>query len=143
MWATLGFVTKIKKEEDKMELGQIHIDIAKVLIECAKNKQVISYSELCSLTGYGSPENMGKVLDPLTKFTYDNCNNTFISVLVVRKDTINSKLAKPGIKFFEMYRDFTNDFKISDNDIVLSQREKAYNHDWNNLTDLIRKEINK
>ena len=123
MWATLGFVTKIKKEEDKMELGQIHIDIAKVLIECAKN--------------------MGKVLDPLTKFTYDNCNNTFISVLVVRKDTINSKLAKPGIKFFEMYRDFTNDFKISDIDIVLSQREKAYNHDWNNLTDLIRKEINK
>lgn len=126
-----------------MELNQIHINIAKVLIECAKNKQVISYSELCNRTGYGSPENMGKVLDPLTKFTYDNCNNTFISVLVVRKDTLNSSLAIPGMKFFEMYRDFTNDFKISDNDIVLSQREKAYSYDWSNLTDLIRNEIDK
>lgn len=126
-----------------MILNDFHIKIAKVLIECAKNKQVISYSELCNRTGYGSPENMGKVLDPLTKFTYDNCNNIFISVLVVRKDTLNSSFAIPGMKFFEMYRDFTNDFKISDNDIVLSQREKAYSHDWSNLIDLIRKEIDK
>lgn len=126
-----------------MILNDLHINIAKVLIECAKNKQVISYSELCNRTGYGSPENMGKVLDPLTKFTYKNDNGIFISVLVVRKDTLNSSLAIPGMKFFEMYRDFTNDFKISDNDIVLSQREKAYNHDWSNLTDLIRKEIDK
>lgn len=126
-----------------MELVQLHIDIAKVLIECAKDKQVISYSELCNRTGYGSPENMGKVLDPLTKFTYKNDDGIFISVLVVQKETLNSNLAKPGEKFFEMYRDFTNDFKISDNDIVLSQREKVYSHDWSNLTDLIKKEINK
>lgn len=126
-----------------MELNELHILIVEVLIEYAKNKDVISYSELCNRTGYGSPENMGKVLDPLTKFTYDNCNNIFISALVVRKDTMNSRLAKPGVKFFEMCRNKIEYVNKSDDEIVIEQRNKIFKYNWSNLPNLVRNEINK
>lgn len=116
-----------------MVLNDLHIHIANVLIDCAKNKNVISYSELCKKVGYGSPENIGKVLDPLTKFTYIFFDKTFISVLVVRKDTLKDDVPKPGNKFFEMYREMEDDFETSDNDIVLKQRIKAFNNDWSDL----------
>lgn len=116
-----------------MVLNDLHIHIANILIDCAKNKKVISYSELCEKVDYGSPENMGKVLDPLTRFTYKNFDKTFISVLVVRKDTLKDDIPKPGYKFFEMYREMEGDSKTSEDDIVLKQRAKAFENDWTNL----------
>ena len=54
-------------------LNSLHIDIAKVLMQCAKENKTITYGELCKEVGYNSPRTMGAVLDPLTKlaFTYN------------------------------------------------------------------------
>ena len=47
-------------------LNSLHIDIAKVLMQCAKENKTITYGELCKEVGYNSPRTMGAVLDPLT-----------------------------------------------------------------------------
>lgn len=62
-------------------LNSLHIDIAKVLMQCAKENKTITYGELCKEVGYNSPRTMGVVLDPLTKLTYKEYG-VFISVLV-------------------------------------------------------------
>lgn len=37
-------------------LNSLHIDIAKVLMQCAKENKTITYGELCKEVGYNSQE---------------------------------------------------------------------------------------
>lgn len=39
-------------------LNSLHIDIAKVLMQCAKENKTITYGELCKEVGYNSPRTM-------------------------------------------------------------------------------------
>lgn len=81
-------------------LNSLHIDIAKVLMQCAKENKTITYGELCKEVGYNSPRTMGAVLDPLTKLTYKEYG-VFISVLVVRSETQNDNLPMPSEGFLK------------------------------------------
>lgn len=117
-------------------LNSLHIDIAKVLMQCAKENKTITYGELCKEVGYNSPRTMGVVLDPLTKLTYKEYG-VFISVLVVRSETQNDNLPMPSEGFFEMYHEFTPSSSLSNEEIVQIQRELTYKQDWSKLPDLI------
>ena len=121
-------------------LNSLHLDIAEVLTQCAKDKSTISYGELCKKVGFNNPRKMGSVLDPLTKLTYKEYG-IFISVLVVQSSTKNSKLPMPSEGFFAMYNEILPANKLSEDDIVETQRELVYKQDWSELPDLIRKEL--
>lgn len=121
-------------------LNSLHIDIAKVLMQCAKETKTITYGELCKEVSYNSPRTMGAVLDPLTKLTYKKYG-VFISVLVVRSETQNDNLPMPSDGFFEMYHEFAPSSSLSDEEIVQTQRELTYKQDWSKLPELIRAEI--
>jgi len=111
-----------------MFLGLIHIKIAEELIKRAGAGNTIQYKELCQIIGYGSPINMGKVLDPLTKFTYENYHRTYISSLVIRNDT-----QKPGSGFFLMARQRGAINNISEDQFWRDQKEKVFNTNWDSL----------
>ena len=66
-------------------LNSLHIDIAKVLMQCAKENKTITYGELCKEVGYNSPRTMGAVLDPLTKLTYKEYGVLFLCWLYEAK----------------------------------------------------------
>ncbi|MGN0456865.1 MAG: hypothetical protein ACI4F2_08425 [Acutalibacteraceae bacterium] len=122
-------------------LNSLHLDIAEVLTQCAKDETTISYGELCKRVGYNSPRTMGAVLDPLTKLTYKEYG-VFISVLVVRSETQDSELPMPSDGFFAVYNETFPANRLNKQDIVKTQRELAYKQDWSELPELIRREIN-
>ena len=117
----------------------LHFDIAKVLIDCANKRQLISYSELCKRIGYGNCRKIGSYIDPVTKFTYEVTYNknkgsgVFISAIVVLKGT-----DKPSSGFIPMYRERTSDHTHSDDYIIKSQQERVFNEVWSNLMNLMK-----
>lgn len=121
-------------------LNSLHIEIAKILSDCASKNEVISYGSLCKKVNYNSPRNMGAVLDPLTKLTYE-AYGIFISVIVVLSETENDELPMPGDGFFVMYNEKMPKNILSKEEIVKAQREMAFNQDWSGLPDLIKKEL--
>lgn len=122
------------------KLNDIHIDIANVLIDCASKQQTISYSCLCEKVGFSNPRQMGAVLDPLTKLTYD-AYGIFISALVVLSESTNDELPMPGDGFFAMYNEKMPKSILSKEEIVKAQRGQAFNQNWSKLPELIREKI--
>ena len=119
-------------------LNSLHIDIAKVLMQCAKENKTITYGELCKEVGYNSPRTMGAVLDPLTKLTYKEYG-VFISVLIVRSETQNDNLPMPSEGILEKKHEIAP--TKSQTKEQKKQRELTYKQDWSKLPDLIRAEI--
>lgn len=122
------------------KLNSIHLDIAAVLMQCAKDRKTITYGKLCEKVGFNNPRKIGSVLDPLTKLTYREYG-IFISVLVVLSDTQNSELPMPSDGFFAMYNEALPANRLTKEDIVRSQRYLVFKHDWSQLLELIRKEL--
>lgn len=114
--------------------NKTHIDIAKVLIECASKQKIISYSELCHRIGYSNCRKIGAYIDPVTKFTYKKYR-VFISAIVVLKGT-----DKPSSGFMPMYREITKDTTFKNYEIIKSQQEKVFDTDWSNLLNLMKQE---
>lgn len=123
------------------DFNSLHLDIAEVLMRCARENITISYGDLCKEINYNSPRKMGAVIDPLTKLTYREYG-VFISVLVVLSETQDNELPMPSEGFFAMYKEAVPSSTLSDEDIVKTQRELAYKQDWSKLPDLIRAELN-
>lgn len=122
------------------KLNSLHLDIAEVLTQCAKDKSTITYGDLCKKVDFNNPRKIGAVLDPLTKLTYKEYG-IFISVLVIRSTTQDDELPMPSDGFFAMYNEAMPANKIKEEDIVKIQRELAYKQDWSELPNLIRKEL--
>lgn len=122
------------------KFNSLHFDIADVLIDCAKNKKTICYSDLCEKVQYPSLHQIGKELEKISLFTYEKYG-VFLSVLVVQKETQNSDNPTPSSGFFTMYLEKYNKPNLNLTDEVRTQREKAFNQDWSELLNLMREEI--
>lgn len=121
------------------ELNALHIEIATVLIECAKNKTTISYSDLCEEVGYPSPRAIGKELEKVSLLTYEKYG-ICLSVLVVRKGTKNSGTPLPSDGFTKMFA--VNCGSIDNMEATIKeQQEKAYAQDWSELPEILRNKI--
>lgn len=121
-------------------LNSLHIDIAKVLAECAQNKTTISYGDLCKKVNYPSPRSIGRELEKVSLLTYEKYG-VFLSVLVVNKDTQSSDTPMPGMGFITMYIDICGQ-PTNIEAVIKSQQDKAYAKDWSELPDIIRNKIN-
>lgn len=121
------------------KMNSLHIEIAKVLIDCSSRQQTICYEELCEKVHYPSPHTIGRELGILSEFTYEHYG-IFISVLVVLKESLNSDKPTPSSGFFTMYDDICGIHEIGV-DIVQNQRERAFQQDWSNLIDDIKASI--
>lgn len=84
------------------KLGQLQLNIAKVLAAVAKNKTVITYGELCKKVNYPSPRKIGVELEKLDLFSYEK-HKVFVSCLVVQKNIPNSNVQLPSEAFFVEY----------------------------------------
>lgn len=121
------------------QMNSLHVDIATELAQCAKDKTVISYGELCQRVGYPSARTIGRELEKISLLTYEKCG-VFLSVLVVNKDTINRPIPMPGNGFFSMYYAISNN-NIDRKQAVQQQRTRAYQQSWTDLPDIIRNKI--
>lgn len=113
-------------------ISSIHFAIADVLMDCAAKKKLITYKELCEKVAYPYPRRMGAVIDPLTKFTYENYG-VFLSALVYKKETAANETPLPGKGFFRMYEDICGKTAKTPEQIVAEQRKKVFAVDWSNL----------
>ena len=127
---------KFSKEKDtpeKNRMNELHIRIAEVLIECARQQQTITYEDLCQAIHYPALRAVGKELGKLSEFTHDKYG-IFISVLVVTKETQNTSNPTPGSGFYLAYADVCGTSDNPDMEkITIEQREKAFHQDWSNL----------
>lgn len=122
------------------KLNSLHIDIAKVLAECAKNKTTINYGDLCNKIHYPSPRSIGKELEKVSLLTYEKYG-IFLSVLVVSKETQEYETPMPGMGFITMYINVCGE-PSNIEAMIKSQQEQSYAQDWSELPDIIRNKIN-
>ena len=123
-------------------LKSLHIDMANVLIECAKRKETISYKDLGIAVEYTKPlVTMGRELEEISMRTFARYG-IFLSALVVQKEMKQRGMLLCGDGFYTMYiRECPNDTRsrfIIENE----QREKIYAQDWCNLLDMLHEELN-
>ena len=123
------------------KMNDLHIRIAEVLIECARQQRTITYEDLCKAIHYPAPHAIGKELGKLSDFTKDNYG-ILISVLVVTKETQNTSNPTPGSGFYLAYGGaYETSKKIDMGKMTIEQREKAFHQDWSNLIEELRAEI--
>lgn len=125
--------------EGNSKMTSLHIEIAQVLIECAKNQTTVCYSEL--MRKFRIPrKNIGAELETLSLFTYEK-HGIFLSALVVRKD--ERKYPLPGPGFFRMYCRVCGETDMCERTIVQAQREKIYAEDWSDLIGKMQEVLNR
>lgn len=124
------------------KMNDLHIAIAEILLDCATNRKTICYKELCELVHYRKPRvTIGKELEKISMFTFKYYDGIFISALVVQKEMEERGLFVSGDGFFSMYH---RECPTDNRDIYTianEQRERIYAENWQDLTTLIRTEI--
>lgn len=124
------------------KLSELHLAIADILTDCAKNKTTICYSDLCDTLHYPGLRTIGQELEKVSLLTYD-MYGVFLSVLVVIKETQETDTPMPGTGFFDMYFRKCSQQEQDWEAVAKQQREKAYAQDWSELSDHIRSIIRK
>lgn len=68
-------------------LNSLHIDIAKVLMQCAKENKTITYGELCKEVGYNSPRTMGACTRPFDKTYIQRIRRVYFCVGCTKRNS--------------------------------------------------------